>query len=44
MRYEILDDLQTEETTTVGIVTQPKHIVRQGYNRTFEKALACTSR
>ena len=26
MRYwMILDDLQTEETTTVGIVTQPKH-------------------
>ena len=29
MRYEIKYDLQAKETTTVGIVTQPKHIVRQ---------------
>ena len=33
MRYDILDSLQFEETTAVGIVTQPKHIVRQRIQR-----------
>ena len=48
-RYEISNNSQIEETTTVGIVTQPKHIVlniivRQRIQQGSEKALASTSR
>ena len=38
MPYNILGDLQIEETTTVSIVTQPRHIVRQGIERDVKES------